>query len=141
MNAEKYYRGTYALCRACGCHPCACGESAPPAAARVVSIARPPAGNAIDFRIWDTFIPLHELTIVESGVLLFLCRRTHGYGHHAGDVVSLAEIASAVRVSRRSAMRALARLDACRLIERTRRHVRGARAYASTHIRVTLDGW
>jgi len=136
----KYYQGAYALCSACGARPCCCPVPAAPAAPapNLRSITRPVSGNAIPFTVWDQLIPQFTLDIHESGILLYLCRRTIGYGLHAGDVVSLGELAAALNISRRQAARALDALERHRLIERTRRYERGRREHAATHIRVTL---
>ena len=140
MQTAKYFSGTYAVCKTCGARPCACQADAPaPAPRPLVALAPAPvSGNAIPFVIWDQLIAAHQLSIVESGVLLYLCRLTHGYGHHAGDLISIAQLASGLNIGRSSAKRALARLDELGLIERNRRHERARKEYATSHIRVML---
>ena len=138
MQAAKYFRGTYALCERCGSKPCVCAvPAAAPAPVRELHAA-PASGNAIPFIVWDVLIDAYELSVVESGVLLFLCRRTIGYGHHLGALLSITDIAYGLRIGRASAKRALDRLDAAGLIERNRRNEAGSKEYAHTHIRVTL---
>ena len=102
VNAEKYYRGRYALCERCGCKPCVCAVSAPPSPVVRELRPAPASGNAIPFSVWDVQIDRCRLSIVESGVLLYLCRRTIGYGHHAGTLISIGEIAAGLRIGRAS---------------------------------------
>jgi hypothetical protein len=139
MPESKYTTGRYSVCPGCGERPCSCPAAAAPPAKIVALRAAPASGNAIPFKVWDVLIAQHELSIVESGVLLYLCRETIGYGHHGGDLVSLNQVANALRIDRRSAMRALERLSYLGLIERTRRFEQGKREYGKTHIRVTLE--
>jgi hypothetical protein len=137
--SSKYFSGRHAICETCGEKPCSC----PPAAltpSPVLELGRKPAsGNAIPFVIWDELIAAHQLSIVESGVLLFLCRKTHGYGHHAGALISVTDVAYGLRIGRATTKRALERLSQLGLIERNRRIEPGAREYAITHIRVTIE--
>lgn len=136
---SKYFRGIYALCAVCGCKPCVC-VSAPAVSAHVPAVRRTPAsGNAIPFIVWDVLIAEKELSIFESGVLLYLCRMTHGYGQHGGTCLSIAEIAGALRISRSAATRALTRLAEFGLIERTQRREEGRYEYARSHFRVVLE--
>lgn len=140
---EKYYSGRLAVCRRCNERPCSCADlvavtSSPAPAPNVRSIQRPASGNAIPFNVWDTIIPRYNLSITESGVLLYLCRRTMGYGHHAGDLVSLRQIAEALNIGHRTAQRALNALQRHGLVERNRRYERNSREHGTTHIQVTI---
>ena len=144
LNPSKYYQGRYAICPECGARPCLCPKDAAaaevaPEVANVRSILPPPSGNAIPFVIWDELIDRYELTIVQSGVLLFIVRRTHGYGHHAGDFIAIAEICRTLRISHTAVLGALNRLEECGLIVRSRRHEGGKKEYAVTHIRPILE--
>ena len=126
MLSSKYFSGRYAVCETCGEKPCTCPPSAV-TPSPVLELGRKPAsGNAIPFVIWDELIAAHELSIVESGVLLFLCRKTHGYGHHAGALISVTDIAWGLRIGRATTKRALERLSQLGLIERNRRIEPGA---------------
>lgn len=146
----KYFAGKYALCPRCDSRPCMCGALAPtnglvadPSlrqadAAPIVSLVRPASGRAIPFAVWDTVIPRYELSVIESSVLLYLCRETIGRGMYHGDAISLTQVGAALRLSEASVRRALNVLDRHGLIVRTRRHEVGRREYAVTHITVTL---
>lgn len=139
MLADKYYVGPRALCRVCSGRPCSCPPSDATPAPIPLLRSQPTSGNAIPFSVWDTHIHRHELTTNESSTLLFLCRRTIGYGRQDGDYISIADVARGIRVSPSCAKRALTRLAACGLIVRTIRTEPGKSAYARTHIRVTLE--
>jgi hypothetical protein len=139
VQSSKYFSGRYAVCADCGEKPCSCATAAISPANIVPLRAAPASGNAIPFVVWDTLIAAHQLSIVESGVLLYLCRRTIGYGQHGGDLISLSGIACGLRISRRATMRALERLSYYGLIVRTQRREEGSQEYARTHIRVTLE--
>ena len=136
----KYYSGTYAVCASCSSRPCICGDqaAAPAPADNVRSLTRPASGNAIPFVVWDELIARYELSIVESGVLLYLCRVTIGYGKHAGDLISISRVAAALRISARGAQNALNTLQRHGLIERNRRYERNSREHGTTHITVCL---
>jgi hypothetical protein len=140
----QYYSGKYALCPECKARPCLCLKSARlsviPPAARVsaTAIAVTHSGNAIPFTIWDSVIPAHQLTIYESGVLLYLCRRTIGYGKPAGALFSQRRIADALNISRGAADRALDGLAAKGLILVVARSSSCTMARLMSHIRVIL---
>jgi hypothetical protein len=103
-----------------------------PAAGRALPI------RAIDFRIWDELIEQLELDIYSSGLLIWLYRETHSRGMHNGDALSIQSISHALRISTGTVKRRLNVLDHHKLIVRTRRHERGKRNYAPTHIEVQL---
>lgn len=139
----KYYSGRYAVCSSCSARPCVCDElvdagAGDQAAANVRTLSRPVSGNAIPFVVWDDLIGRYRLSIVESGVLLFLCRKTVGYGQHAGALISLRQIAEGLNIGQRSAQRALNVLQRHGLVERNRRYEPNSREHGATHIRVTL---
>lgn len=135
----KYYSGTYAVCAGCGSRPCVCAAAPAPAPLDLVRpLERPVTGNAIPFAVWDVVIARYELSIAESGVLLYLCRLTIGYGRHSGDLISVRRIASGLRIGRGTAERALNSLQRRGLVELQRRYERNSRERGTTHIRVTL---
>lgn len=139
----NYFTGQYALCATCKARPCLCNEApAPltvvrPAPAKVGPSARS-AGNAIPFAIWDVLIARYELTIYESGVLVYLCRRTIGYGKPAGALFSQRRIADALNISRSAGERAVNGLVAKELIQVVPRTSHCTMARLMSHIRVTL---
>ncbi len=139
----NYFVGKYALCTACRQRPCCCAEvaAAPPAAVvplRLHSSGKSKTGNAIPFTIWDTVIPRYTLSIYESSVLLYLCRRTIGYGKKDGALFSQRRIADALNISRAAAVRAVDGLAAHGLIVVTPRRSHCTMARLMAHIRVTL---
>ncbi len=139
----NYFTGQYALCVKCKARPCLCNAApAPlkvvrPAPAKATPAARS-AGNAIPFGIWDSYIATYQLTIYESGVLLYLCRRTIGYGKPAGALFSQRRIADALNISRSAGERAVAGLVAKGLIVMVPRKSHCTMARLMSHIRVTL---
>lgn len=140
-QADRYFTGPLAVCRSCKERPCSCGDqaaSSPAPAAVPIPLQRPSSGNAIPFAVWDVVIPRYKLSLAESGVLLYLCRRTIGYGHHAGDLVSERQVAMALNIGRSTAQRALDALQRHGLIERQRRFERNSKERGTTHIQVTL---
>jgi hypothetical protein len=104
----------------------------------VVPFRLPETGRAIPFSVWDTVIPAYELTPIESGMLLYLCRETHSRGLHHGVQISLPKAATSIRTSESSAQRALNRLAQLGLIVRTRQYETGRREHAATFISVPL---
>ena len=138
MPNAKYYEGRYALCARCSARPCCCPPEDATPAAPLALVPRPASGNAIPFVIWDRIIPAYNLTITESGVLLYCCRKTLGYGLHEGAPLSIADVGAGVRVSDRQAARALARLESLGLIVRFRRREDGKNEHARTWIKVCL---
>lgn len=134
----KYSHGRYAVCDGCGARPCICPPSTDTPTSPIPITPAPKSGNAIPFAIWDVVIAQYELEHRDSSMLLYLCRLTIGYGHHAGDLISIAQLAHGLRISTASVKRSLTRLELLKLIERTRRREPGSRECAVTHIRVTL---
>ena len=71
--------------------------------------------------IWDRLAEEHDLDSYALLTLLFLCRKIIGWHREAsGDLVSLNQAARAMRCSRSTVVRSLARLEACGLIRRER---------------------
>ena len=138
--ASKYTSGRVQFCPRCGARPCCCDDPAPDSPAPIPMPPRAKAGNAIPFVVWDKLIAKHDLSIYESGVLLYLCRKTIGYGQHNGADIGSQAIATDLRISKSSVLRALEYLVYCGLIERTVEQEAGRTSYKRGWIKVRLGG-
>ncbi len=135
---NKYAHGRYAVCPSCGCRPCVpdCnGASSPSPTAPMTALRPRSSGNAIPFIAFDGY---SGLTTTERLLLLYLCRLTFGYGRHAGDLLSLGQLAERSGLSRTAVRRALNGLERRGLIARSRRFERASKERAATHIEVVL---
>lgn len=110
-----------------------------PGSATLPFVPRIESGNAIPFLVWDDLIPRHELTIAQSGILLYLCRQTIGYGRHDGAPISVLQISRGLNIAPDTVKRGLARLQQIGVIERTLRIEPGRDEHAIAWIYVNLS--
>jgi hypothetical protein len=107
---DKFTRGQYALCSTCGNRPCLDGCPGPSSAEpeqEIATLTKPKSGKAPPFWLWDRIIPDYGLSFRDQAVLVYLCRRTFGYGKYHGDYISWGEIAHGCSCDRKSAKRAV----------------------------------
>lgn len=141
---DQFTRGLYAICPECGSRPCVAGCPGPGDQAdepEILSISKPKGGKAVPFIVWDEVIDSFALSITESGVLLYLCRKTFGHGLYQGNYISNGQIAATLRLGPTTVRRTLIALETRGLIVRKRQMIGKTRQFGETFIGVILPGY
>lgn len=118
-------RGRFGECLTCGLAVgCTCNSPAPAVVGDdepdIASLVKPRGGKSVPFHVFDHTIRDFHLSSRDALVLLFLCRRTFGWGRFHGDYISAGEIAAACDCSRQAVRRSLESLEVKRLVTRVR---------------------